>query len=137
QIFLIPAHVKYGGHSGPGFGFPPRFRVDVSDDSEFAELQTLADHTQADFPHPGDRPVGIAGQGKTARYVRITAPRLWERTKDWIFALSELVVVSEGQNIAAGREVTAFDSIEAGASWARRNLVDGYTSREQVGSTPE
>ncbi|MEO6434261.1 MAG: DUF1549 domain-containing protein, partial [Tepidisphaeraceae bacterium] len=48
QIFLTPAHVVYGRHPGPGFGFPVRFRVDVSDDPTFAKYDTVADHTMAD-----------------------------------------------------------------------------------------
>ncbi len=29
QVVLVPSHVVYGGHKGPGFGFPPRFKVEV------------------------------------------------------------------------------------------------------------
>lgn len=136
-IALFPAHVKYGGHPGPGFGFPPRFRIEASDDPEFRTSQMLADHTQADFPFPSDTPVIVNAAGARGRYVRITATRLWERTKDWIFALSELMVLSEGRNVAAGGMVTALDSIEAGAAWGKVHLVDGFSSHFKLtpGST--
>jgi hypothetical protein len=113
QIVLIPAHLAYGGHPGPGFGFPPRFRVDISDDPQFVHSQTVADQTGADFPNPGDEPYFVNASGKEGRYVRVTATKLWKRTDDWIFALDELAVLSGKTNVASGMEVSAFDSIEA------------------------
>ena len=44
EIVLVPAHVVYGGHPGPGFGFPPRFTVEVSDAPDFSDARVLADH---------------------------------------------------------------------------------------------
>jgi cytochrome c553 len=133
QIFLTPAHVVYGGYAGPGFGFPIRFRVDVSDDPAFATYETVADHTSDDVPNPGDVPFGILTSGKSARYVRVTATKLFERTHDWIFALAELVVFSGGTNIATGATVASFDSIEAPPLWSRPNLVDGQSIYSAVG----
>ena len=93
EVILVPAHVVYGGHPGPGFGFPPRFRVEISDDPDFARATVVADHTQTDFANPGDLPVRIATAGKAARFVRVTATRLWKRTGDWCLALAEMVVL--------------------------------------------
>jgi mono/diheme cytochrome c family protein len=132
EVVLVPAHVAYGGHPGPGFGFPPRFKVELSDDPAFASSQLLADETAADFPHPGDTPFRIHTQGRAGRYLRVTATRLWKRTGDWIFALSELLAFADGQNVASGCHVTALDSIEAPPSWAKTNLVDGFSSRERL-----
>ncbi len=132
RIVLVPAHVVYGGHPGPGFGFPPRFRVEVSESADFAEKQTVVDHTTADFPHPGDKPYRIAGAGTTGRYVRVTASKLWKRTDDWIFAIAELLVFSGSENVALAKPVTSLDSIEAPPSWATKNLVDGYSSLAQI-----
>jgi mono/diheme cytochrome c family protein len=132
EVALVPAHVVYGGHPGPGFGFPPRFRVELSDDPTFAASQLLADETGADYPHPGDTPYRINAQGKGGRYLRITATRLWKRTGDWIFALAELLAFADGRNVAAGCDATALDSIEAPPGWAKRNLVDGFDSRERI-----
>ena len=93
EIVIVPAHEVYGGHPGPGFGFPPRYRVEVADDAEFATSHVVADHTAADVPHPGDRWQRIDRPGVSGRYVRVTATKLWKRTGDWIFALGELVVL--------------------------------------------
>ncbi len=128
EVALVPAHVVYGGHPGPGFGFPPNFKVEVSDTPDFAVSHVVLDHTQQSFPHPGDTPVRAVTSGIAGRHVRVTASRLWERTDDWIFALAELQVRSGAKNVALGKTVTALDSIEAAPSWAKVNLVDGFSS---------
>lgn len=132
QVVLVPSHVVYGGHKGPGFGFPPRFKVELSDDPQFATAVCLADETQADYPHPGDVPYCIDATGKSGRYLRVTATKLWKRTSDWIFALSELMALAGTQNVAAGAAVSSLDSIEAPPGWAMKNLVDGGNSREKL-----
>jgi hypothetical protein len=128
EVVLVPAHVVYGGHPGPGFGFPPNFKVEVGNTPDFAVPHVVLDHTQQAFPHPGDTPVRAVASGIAGRYVRITATRLWERTDDWIFAIAELQVRSGTKNVALGKIVTALDSIEAAPSWAKVNLVDGFSS---------
>ncbi|MEX2112909.1 MAG: DUF1553 domain-containing protein [Pirellulales bacterium] len=132
EVVLVPAHVVYGGHAGPGFGFPPNFKVEVSDSPDFAAPRIIADHTSHDYPHPGDTPVRATASGIAGRYVRVTATRLWKRTEDWIFALAELQVRSGPTNVALGKTVTALDSIEAAPSWGRINLVDGFSSEHDL-----
>jgi hypothetical protein len=132
QVVLVPAHVAYGGHPGPGFGFPARFKVEISDTADFGQSRTIEDHTSADFPHPGDKPFRIAAAGGAGRYVRVTATKLWQRTNDWIFALSELLVFSSSQNVALGKVVASLDSIEAPPAWAMKNLTDGCNSLTQI-----
>lgn len=130
EIWLIPARPTDFPDT-PGFGFPIRFRVETSDNSDFRSPHLLAEYTAADYPNPGDEPVRIRADGASARFVRVTATRLWRRTGDYVFALAELQVVSQGVNVACGKPVTALDSIEAGR-WSVRNLVDGFTSRGQL-----
>ncbi len=48
EIVLVPAHVVYGGHPGPGFGFPPRFKVEVVRRCRLCDAAaSLVDHTGA------------------------------------------------------------------------------------------
>ena len=115
----------------PGFGFPARFRVEASDTPDFRTARALADQTAADFPNPGDEPVRVRSAGVTARYVRVTATRLWRRTGDYVFALAELQVDAGGRAVACGAEVAALDSIEAGR-WSTHHLVDGFDSRHPL-----
>jgi len=130
HVVLAPAHVKYASHPGPSFGFPVRFKIEAATEPTFAEPRVIVDLTEDDVPSPGDEPLSFAAPpGLTGRYVRVTATKLSLRTNDYMFALAELMVASEGRNVAAGAPVTALDSIEVGASWGKRNLVDGDLAR--------
>jgi len=124
EVRLLPARPT-DFRDSPGFGFPGKYRVD-------ADTTVLIDR---DAANPGDVAVVIPAKGVRARVVRVTAERLWERTKDYVFALAELEVLSGGQNVAAGATVRSLDSIEAGR-WSRRFLVDGYDSRAALPVAP-
>ncbi len=147
EIRLVPARPTDFPDT-PGFGFPLRFKVELSDDPAFTTAWTLADHTREDFKNPGDQPTVLSlapsekerpGVRKSARFMRVTATRLWERTRDYVFALGELQAFANGTNVARGATVTALDSIESGR-WSKKNLVDGYGSRARlldIAATPE
>ncbi|MSU78878.1 MAG: DUF1553 domain-containing protein [Gemmataceae bacterium] len=129
-IRLLPARPTDFPDS-PGFGFPLRYKITLSSDEAFAKAETLIDQSLSDVSNPGDQPVTFA-VGKQARFVRVTASKLWTRTNDFIFALSEMQVYgSDSKNLALGAKVTALDSIEAGR-WSTRFLVDDHTSRGRL-----
>ena len=133
EIRLIPAFDRFAD-IGAGFGFPVRFRVEASDDPEFAEesVRLLLDATGADHANPGSRPVTWDGDAISARYIRVTATRLAERQGDYIFALGELEAIeaNSGKNVARDSIVTAMDSIESGERWGAGNLTDGVFYQE-------
>jgi hypothetical protein len=122
----------------PGFGFPLRFKLEASNDSNFAEVTTLFTHLESDFVNPKDEPFVILPKAIQARYLRITATRLWKRNNDFVFALGEVEIDSGGKNIASSGKVTASETIDAGR-WHTKFLVDGYTSRNRLpdGSDPK
>jgi signal transduction histidine kinase len=126
EIRLIPARPP-DFPDRLGFGFPPRFRVEVAEDATFAAPRVVFDATDADFPNPGDNPVAIPLEAVKARCIRVTATRLWERTQDFVFALAELQAFSGGENVAAGAAVSDLDQVIA-HRWSRAALVDGRTS---------
>ncbi|GIW89082.1 MAG: cytochrome c [Isosphaeraceae bacterium] len=112
----------------PGFGFPKHFRVEVSDDAEFHRPTLIHRESRPDGLEQGDEPLVLRPEEITARFVRITATRLWKRTGDYVFALAECEVLSDGENVARHAAITAFDTIDAGR-WHTRHLVDGFDSR--------
>ncbi|MAS92038.1 MAG: cytochrome C [Verrucomicrobiales bacterium] len=126
RIELVGAHDEYGG-IGAGFGFPVRYRVEVSATGNFEkDKRMLADHSAADFVNPGIQPVEVKGDGGPARFVRITATKLAARTSDYMLTLGELRVFDGADRNVAGKGiVTALDSIEAQVRWSRSNLIDG------------
>lgn len=126
HIIYVGCHDDFN-NIGAGFGFPVRYKIEISDDVTFKSAHIVADYTRADVPNPGVRPQSVPVGGKNARYVRVTATRLAPRSGDYIFALAELSVLTpQGANAAAGATVTALDSIEAPVRWRKANLVDGY-----------
>ncbi|MFM7604169.1 MAG: DUF1553 domain-containing protein [Prosthecobacter sp.] len=134
RIVLKPCYDDYGKIGG-GFGFPVRFKIEVSDDREFKTGVSLVwrkhDATfMQDFPNPSLKPfeTHTAGDdGVTGRFVRVTAVKLAQRRGDFIFALAEMEVYDSktGANLAAGKPVTSLDSIEAPPRWRKTNLTDG------------
>jgi hypothetical protein len=129
EVRLVPARPTDFPDT-PGFGFPPRYSLLLSEDPSFREPAVAIEETARDVPNPGGEDVIVPLAGRKARYVRVVAHKLWKRTDDYVFALAELEVLSNGRNVARGAAVTALDSIEAGR-WSTRHLVDGHDSRRQ------
>jgi len=127
EIVVAPCHDDFNG-IGAGFGFPPRFRVETSNDPGFTVgVTAVAAHDTADVAPPGTMPQRFPTTAK-GRYVRITATKLASRKNDFIFALAEVqVTAADGTNVATGAVVTSLDSIEAPPRWQRKNLVDGLS----------
>lgn len=130
QIRLVPAR-PVDFKDTPGFGFPPRFTIEISAVADFRNSEILTDLTAGDFEVPGDEPFVVHVNSQSARYIRVTAKKLWERTDDYVFALAELQAFSKGTNVAYEAEVSAMDSIEGGL-WSKKYLVDGYSSRGKL-----
>jgi mono/diheme cytochrome c family protein len=129
EIIYVGCHDDFN-NIGAGFGFPLRFKVELSDDPQFqSSVITIVDHTAADVPNPGTEPQTVAADGKEGRFVRVTATKLAPRQGDFMFALAELSVIDEaGNNVALNAPVTALDTIEAPPRWSMKNLVDGIAS---------
>ena len=130
QIVLHPCHDDFA-NIGAGFGFPVRFRIELSDDAEFRRgVVLIADKTAGDFPNPGLSAVRFGNVSKSGRFLRITASHLALRSKDYIFAFAEVEVQdATRKNLALGKPVTALDSIQAPVRWARKNLTDGIWAK--------
>ena len=126
SVTVHPCDEVFGDHDGAGFGLPPSFTVRLGTSDAWTSLGTWR---ASDEPHRhGNRPIRLVSEGRPmARFVEVQVPRLWKRTDQHCFALAELEVWSDGENVAAGAEVTAADTIEAGARWGRRMLVDGVS----------
>ncbi|MFO1460423.1 MAG: DUF1553 domain-containing protein [Verrucomicrobiota bacterium] len=126
NVVLHPCRDDFNG-IGAGFGFPVRFRIEVSAEDEFRNPVVVADETRADVANPGLKPFAAETAGRRVRFIRITATKLAPRQDDYIFALAEVsALTSEGRNAALGAAVVSLDSIEAPTRWQRVNLTDGW-----------
>jgi alpha-L-rhamnosidase len=112
-------------HAGKkGFGFPLRFKVEISNDPQFKAATLIADQTAADFPNPGAEPVAFDAKAASARFIRVTANKLWKHDTVYCFALCQLEALSQDRNVAQGASVTALDTIE-NYGWSLAGLTDG------------
>jgi len=139
RVVLHALNHGYAGNPVKGFGFPIRFRVEVSDDADFKMSKAITDHTTADYPNPGHVAVPFNADGVTARYVRVTATKLWNRRrgdKPYCFALAQLEVFSAGKNATLKAAVAAKDSVES-SEWGLGNLTDGRRFSGQPEAQPK
>jgi DUF1680 family protein len=106
-VRIYPAFTP-GKEYGAGYGFPARFKIEVSSDPSMASPKTLVDHTGSDFANPDDLISEFATPGVTGRYVRLTATQL-RPAQDGVgykLALEKIDVVSAGKDVAEKCPVT-------------------------------
>ncbi|MGV3773447.1 MAG: discoidin domain-containing protein [Verrucomicrobiales bacterium] len=126
-VALVPCNITYGFHPGPGYGFPVRFKVEISNDPDFGIATLLLDQTANDFPNPGDLPVFIPAGKRTAQYIRFTATRLWSRGDRFLFAIGEVLALHGNLNVAAGAEVSSNLPYNNSPAWQPENATDGQS----------
>ncbi|HSJ03804.1 MAG: discoidin domain-containing protein [Verrucomicrobium sp.] len=126
EVRFIPTHPA-DFPDRAGFGFPVWFRLEAANEENFLNPSIIYDASVVPFPNPGDNPVPFLARGIKARYVRMLATQLWERSNDFVISLSEMEVYAKGHNIAAGKKVTAYDDVLA-PLWQREWLVDGMAA---------
>ena len=117
-VKVYPANEKnYPGRDEyyAGEGFPVRFRIETSNDTNLQNPTLIVDHTAADYPNPKGHIEQYAAKGVTGRYVRLTATRLMNVagggfsgvSGGYYLALGKMDVFSGGMEIAASCPVTA------------------------------
>ena len=126
EIRAIPANpVTFTNR--PGFGFPVRFKIELSETPGFEVPLRVVDRTAVDYPNPGDNVACWRVPHLKGRYVRFTATRLFLRWNDYVFALAEMEVISEGINVARGALVTCPEKTP-NVNFQPEFLVDGRSS---------
>ncbi len=131
---LYPARPYNWRSDMPGFGFPVRYRVTLSHDSEGRNVVATADFTSHDQPNPGESPVTVDLGGQRGRYLRVTATQLRKRDGGrFVLALAEIEALDgQGRNLALNKEVSASSSWER-KGWGKSHVVDGV--RRSQGAT--
>jgi len=107
------------------FGFPHRFKVEASDNSDMSKAVVIADQTAQDYRNAWASLIELKpGNLVRARYLRITATRLRAFEGRACLGFSQIEIRSGATNIAVGAMVTASDSVEQ-APWSAAAMVDG------------
>ncbi len=128
---------------GLAYGFPLRFRIDVSGDTKSNLKRTIVSEEDTDYPNPGSmflnfranrfaeqpdvnslKRTYLAGE-KPVQTIRLSASKLW-KTHGFPACLSmgEIEVFSGGKNIAKEGKLSATNSLE-NEKWSLSALVDG------------
>ena len=135
-VRLFPARPYNFEPDTPGFLFPLRFRIEVSDTPDFGAPRVVVDQSAEDVPNPGTNAPLHRFKPVSAQYVRLFVTRLRSRgEKEFGFALAEMQVLSGGKNLATHARVVSHDSIEQ-LGWLKAFLVDGDLT-SHAGTKPE
>jgi signal transduction histidine kinase len=94
------------------YGFPARFRLEVSASEDFSDPHTVADFQSSTFITPGANLVSFALRKQPVRAIRLTTFSMWQRSGDFLLALSEIIARSDGQNVALNAKAFASDQLD-------------------------
>ncbi|MEM8952827.1 MAG: histidine kinase [Verrucomicrobiota bacterium] len=115
EIRLFPAHARmnFASFLDYGYGFPLRFKVELSHQPDFASADVVFSELDTDILSPGDSVFSIPIPARSGRFVRLTVTKLPQipETGEYRFALSELQVIANGRNVARGKEVSLSNSL--------------------------
>lgn len=122
-IALVPAYDPLGITRG-AYGFPRRFKIEVRSAGS-AQLETVVDWMDADFPDPGMYPVFFSDIDRDAVQVKLTVPVSSTGTENRFFALGELYIFGGNPGAHAmdnvifwhGNTVSSSDDFKLKPSW--------------------
>ena len=106
------------------YGFPERFRLEVSASEDFSNPQTVADFQNRTFTTPAANLVSFALRKQSVRAIRLTTFSLWQRSGDFLLALSEIMAFAGGENVALHAKAFASDQLDDPA-YSLAALTDG------------
>jgi|GEM_PF-437900 len=118
------------------YGFPARFKIEISTDLNFVSSETVYDKTDVSLLSPGQNLQIYPINKKSARFIRITATRLRDRSGDYVFALGELQAYSGDVNFAKGAQVNGLTH-ENDPAWSKAGLTDDLAKGQKLIEIPE
>ncbi|WP_435691960.1 histidine kinase [Rubritalea sp.] len=129
SIVLVPAVLIDENQESTNHAFPNKFQIwtYASPDDNVGEL--LFDSTSSPLiPYPDKTPLFIDCPGASARRIRIIPLELNQvfDQPEYIFAMSELLVFDNNQNLALGKPVSAPQWTQHRPIWHKNYLTDGY-----------
>ena len=129
-VALFPVTAEVDDETVYGYGFPRGFRIDISSEEDFRNYETIVEARLEDPAGLKRWPYLRQMEGYSGRYIRITATALWRSpsTGQEVFALSEIMVLKGGRNLAVGKGVSALDTEDRADQWSTRFVSDGITT---------
>lgn len=118
------------------YGFPHRFRLEVSAREDFSEPTVIADFESRSFTTPAVNLASFPLRKQPVRAIRLTTCSLWERSGDFLLALSEIMAFAGGENVALHAKVIASDQFDAPA-YSPAALTDGSSNEGPLLALPD
>lgn len=126
QIVLVPVLRRDPDIGYVADAFPSRFqiRAGAADD---AEGEVIAKFDSSEGIMPRVAPLIIPVEDIRVSWVKIEVESLprWERTKDYAFQLSEILLFSGQRNVALGQAASVSSDISSTNAWRSEFLTDG------------
>ena len=137
EVRLVPA-----GRDTPqvvgGRGYPRHSEVQLANDQGFGELEFRNTKGRVPLGFPFGSVATHQCGGTAARYVRILTKELFAHGDGHSFALAEVQVYADGENVARGKPVRVSDQFagESKSGWAPELAVDGFSSTHKLVEWP-
>ena len=130
MVALMPANMAYRGKPGAGYGFPKRFRVEISNHADMRDAVVLVDRSKSDVPNPGKYPLVFDVTPTSGRYVRITSLKHAFNDGAYFWALEELMVMEGPLNVAAskGEKMSMSSRTDLFPQWVPVRIIDGQST---------
>lgn len=110
----------------PTVRFPYPITVEISENPDMRQAETVGRFTPAQIAQIGNNPLILSINNGYGRYVRLTVSQ--SKAEPMSFSLAEVQVFSENRNVALGKSVVGSHP-QTGEDVAPAFLVDGYSSR--------
>ena len=126
MVALMPVNLSYRGNAGEGYGFPRRFRVEISDHPDMREATVLVDRGGEDVPNPGKYPLVFECGTAAGRYLRFTSLKHFPEDGTYFWALEELFVLRGNQPLAG--KITHSSDLDLYPQWVAPRINDGQSA---------
>lgn len=127
MVALMPANLDYRGEQGEGYGFPKRFRIEISNHEDMRDAVVLVDRSRADVVNPGKYPLVFEVAPTSGRYVRMISLKHCFDEGIYFWALEEIMVLEGNMNVAASKSdnLTRSTELSLFPQWVPIRIVDG------------
>lgn len=127
-VALMPVHLSYGSQGVAGYGFPKRFRVEISEHPDMRDAVVLVDESRADVPNPGKYPLVYGFAPVTGRYVRLTSLKHRMEKGAYFWAIEEIFILEGNLLTGMGDGMTKSTSMDLFPLWSPVRSVDGQST---------
>ncbi|MCH7228851.1 ATP-binding protein [Haloferula sp. A504] len=128
MVALMPVNLAYLGEARAGYGFPKRFRVEISNHPDMRDAVVVVDRSASDVPNPGQYPLVFEFGPVAGRHLRFTSLKHDSSKGKYFWALEELIVMSGNLMAGAGSNVTESSRMVLVPQWAPARIVDAQST---------